>query len=307
MNIMITGCAGFIGSHATELFLKNNHTIVGYDALTYAGDMTNMDDFFSHKNFTFIKGDICDTENVVEIVRKHNIEWIINFAAETHVDNSISSDDNFVHSNILGTKSLLNVCRETKSKLFHISTDEVYGSISEGKFDENSKLEPRNPYSATKAAAEHFITSYSNTHGVEYIIVRPSNNFGPRQHGEKFLPTIIRSLRSNKRIPIYGNGKNVRDWLYVGDNVQIIYNIWKTSPVNEIYNISLSNEKTNLEIVKNILSISGKTFEENVSFVKDRAGHDFRYSISNKKMLSLVMKIDTNFSKNLLRTIESIK
>jgi len=304
---MITGCAGFIGSHATDYFLKNGHFVVGYDALTYAGKMENIKNCLESDKFIFVKGDICDTDSVCELVKKYNISWIINFAAETHVDNSITSDGKFIHSNISGVKSLLDVCRLNKIKLFQISTDEVYGSCKEGSFSEHSKLLPSNPYSATKAAAEHIITAYKNTHNVDYIIVRPSNNFGPRQHNEKFLPTIIKSLNCGKKIPLYGSGENVRDWLYVKDNVEIIYNIWKLSPANEIYNISLLNEKTNLEIVNQILEIMDKNFEDNVSFVKDRPGHDFRYSIDNEKMLSLGIDVQTNFKKNLLSTIESFK
>ncbi len=304
---MITGCAGFIGSHATDCFIQNGNKVIGVDLLTYAGNMQNLKQVDGNLDFKFIKDDICNTERIEELCTANNVEWIINFAAETHVDNSINSDNQFIHSNILGVKSLLDVCRRTGSKLFHISTDEVYGSTIDGPFSENDKLSPQNPYSATKAAAEHLIRSYQNTHGIEYLMARPSNNFGPRQHEEKFLPTIVRSLDNDAKIPVYGDGKNVRDWLYVKDNVQIIYQIWKNSEINQIYNISLSNERTNLDIVGRVLNIMEKSFEDSVSFVADRPGHDFRYSIDNEKILKLGINIDSNFEENLLYTVDALR
>ena len=292
MNVMITGCAGFIGSHAADYFLSKGVNVVGLDSLTYAADMKNLSNALKNKNFKFIKEDICNTDEVIRICQENSISWIFNFAAETHVDNSIVSDSEFIRTNIIGVKSLLDVCKMLNTKLFQISTDEVYGPITSGSFSEDDKLSPQNPYAATKAAAEHIILSYSNTHQIKFIIVRPANNFGPRQHEEKLLPTIIRSLKSNRKIPLYGDGKNIRDWLFVEDNVKIIYEIWDRSPINEVYNISLSNEKTNIEIIRSVLSIFEREFEENVDFVKDRLGHDFRYSISNKKMSDLgIMKI----------------
>ena len=269
MNVMITGCAGFIGSHAADYFLSKGVNVVGLDSLTYAADMKNLSNALKNKNFKFIKEDICNTDEVIRICQENSISWIFNFAAETHVDNSIVSDSEFIRTNIIGVKSLLDVCKMLNTKLFQISTDEVYGPITSGSFSEDDKLSPQNPYAATKAAAEHIILSYSNTH--------------------------------------YGDGKNIRDWLFVEDNVKIIYEIWDRSPINEVYNISLSNEKTNIEIIRSVLSIFEREFEENVDFVKDRLGHDFRYSISNKKMSDLGIMIKTDFNKNLLDTVRNLQ
>lgn len=305
-TVMITGCAGFIGSHAAEMFLEYGYKVIGLDSLTYASNLNNLKPSFEYEKFLFIEADINDKEKVQELSKKHSIEWIINFAAETHVDNSIKNSKAFIHSNISGVNSLLEVCRETKVKLFHISTDEVYGSIKDGSFKETDILSPQNPYSATKAAAEHLIRAYANTYGINYIIVRPSNNFGPRQHEEKFIPTIIKSLMAGKKIPIYGDGKNIRDWLYVKDNVKAIEHILRTSEANETYNISAINEMENIKIVETILDKLGKTFEDSVEFVADRPGHDFRYSIENLKLLNLGFEFDNNFEENIEETINSL-
>jgi dTDP-glucose 4,6-dehydratase len=301
LNVLITGCAGFIGSHAVEGFLEEEHTVVGVDCLTYAGTLSNMSTFI--EDITFYKEDIANQSKMMKIVSKHNIDWIINFAAESHVDNSINSAGRFLHSNINGVHSLLEVCRKLECKLFQISTDEVYGSIKEGAFVETDKLNPRNPYSATKAAAEHLITSYYNTHAQDYKMVRMSNNFGPRQNKEKFIPTILRSLSEGKKIPIYGDGRNIRDWFYVKDCVKCIIEVFNNGNVNEVYNLSLVNEKENLEVVSMLLGILEKPFHENVEFIKDRPGHDFRYSISNDKLAELSEIKPTDFEKSLKQTI----
>ena len=301
MNVLITGCAGFIGSHAVEGFLKSGHKVVGVDCLTYAGKLHNMSTFLD--DIDFYKEDIADHSTMMRIVADHNIDWIVNFAAESHVDNSINSSGKFLHSNINGVHSLLEVCRELGCNLFQISTDEVYGSIKEGSFVESDKLNPRNPYSATKAAAEHLVTSYYNTYGLDYKMVRMSNNFGPRQNKEKFIPTILKSLASNKKIPIYGDGKNIRDWFYVKDCVSCIVEIFNNGSRNEVYNLSLLNEKENLEVVSMLLEILEKPFDENAEFVEDRLGHDFRYSINNDKLIKLKKMTPTDFETSLRETI----
>jgi len=285
MNILVTGCAGFIGSHAVEEFLSAGHSVTGIDCLTYAGNEKNMSSFID--DIKFYDCDICETERVKKIVEERKIRWIINFAAETHVDNSISSCSEFIHSNVEGVASLLDVCKITGSKLFHISTDEVYGSIKQGSFSEDDKLNPQNPYAATKASAEFLVKSYANTHNIEYLMVRPSNNFGPRQNSEKFIPTILNSLTSGSKVPIYGDGNNVRDWLYVKDNVAAILFILENSNENEIYNISFSHEKSNKNIVFKLCEVLEKDFESNITYVDDRKGHDFRYSIQSKKLIDL--------------------
>ena len=305
MNVMITGCAGFIGSHAVEGFIAAGHKVIGVDCMSYAGSMSNMESFID--DIKFYEADIIDTDKIREIVRRHSIEWIINFAAETHVDNSIHSVAPFIHSNINGVHSLLQVCRGQECNLFQISTDEVYGSTTDVSFIETDTLNPRNPYSATKAAAEHLVTSFHNTYGLDYKMVRMSNNFGPRQHQEKFIPTIMRSLSQGKKIPIYGDGKNIRDWFYVKDCVDCILEIFENGSNNEVYNLSLENEMENLQVVKIILDTLGLSFDENVCFIKDRLGHDFRYSIDNTKLLGLKKFETTDFREAMAITMESIK
>jgi dTDP-glucose 4,6-dehydratase len=302
MSIMITGCAGFIGSHTAEVFLSAGYNVVGIDCMTYAADPKNMKDFID--KIDFYEVDIANTKEIAKIVRKHKVGWIVNFAAESHVDNSISSAQPFIHSNITGVYSLLSVCRSEGCKFFQISTDEVYGSIRDGSFVETDKLNPRNPYSATKAAAEHLVTSFYNTYGIDYKMVRMSNNFGPRQNKEKLIPTILRSLRAGKKIPIYGDGKNIRDWFYVKDCAKCILQVFRNGAINDVYNLSLVNEKENIEIVKSILKILQLPIYENIEFVKDRLGHDFRYSINNEKFLALYPMEQADFIESLTETVE---
>jgi dTDP-glucose 4,6-dehydratase len=304
LNILVTGCAGFIGSHAVDIFLDSKYNVVGVDCLTYAANIDNLSEAFNNKNFQFYKEDIVNLDRIIHYTNTHNIDWIINFAAETHVDNSILSCDSFIHSNIKGVKSLLECCRKTGSKLLHISTDEVYGSIRSGSFKESDPLCPKNPYSATKAAAEHLVTAYQNTYGVEFLMVRPSNNFGPRQNKEKFIPTILDSILNNQKIPLYGDGKNIRDWLFVKDNVNSIKFILENSKTNQIFNITTKDEKENIEVIKSILKNFNLRFKDAVDFVPDRLGHDFRYSIDNDKLKSIGCDILSNFENNLLETIE---
>ena len=310
MNYLITGCAGFIGSHMVDLILESSDdTVIGVDCFTYAAKQENLNSALESDRFTLFKEDICSTDKIRAICENHNITNIVNFAAETHVDNSIDSCDSFIRSNILGVKSLLEVVKGTKIRMIHVSTDEVYGSRVAGHFLEQDKFNPRNPYSATKASAEHLISSYNNTYNMRVTTVRPSNNFGPRQHGEKFLPTVIRSLSEGKKVPVYGDGKNVRDWLYVKDNVKAIYHLSKDylhTRISSSFNITNNNEMTNLDMVKNVCEVLGKDFEKSIEFVKDRPGHDFRYAISNRKLLSSGFVFDSDFKKNLEDTIKSL-
>ena len=307
MNILVTGCAGFIGSHAADIFLKRGYHVFGVDCLTYASSMKNLDKAMKSDNFSFFKEDICNTENIKQICADNKVEWIINFAAETHVDNSILSSDSFIHSNIVGVKSLLEVCKFLNIKIFHISTDEVYGSIKDGSFNERDRLNPTNPYSATKAAGEYLVLAHHNTFNVQYLIARPANNFGPRQHSEKLIPTIVRSICDNKKVPIYGSGLNVRDWLFVKKNVEMILEILENSSLNRTYNITSSNEMKNITIVKKILKILEKDFDDNVTFVRDRPGHDFRYSISNENLLLLGVDTSPDFENNLTETVRWLR
>ena len=302
-NIMITGCAGFIGSHAADHYLELGHKVVGVDCFTYAGRSGNILHQNKNKDFKLYNLDICKSGQIRDICENASIDWILNFAAETHVDNSIKSAKSFIHSNIEGVRSLLEVCKDTGIKLLHVSTDEVYGSSPRGNFLEEDKLDPRNPYSATKAAAEHMINAYSNTHGVEFLMVRPSNNFGPRQHKEKFLPTILRSIRNGHKIPVYGDGHQVREWLFVEDNVRAICYIMENADMNQTFNISSGNEMINLKVIEKVCSVLGKTTEECIEFVPDRPGHDFRYSISNKKLSNIGFNDYSDFNSSLEKTI----
>ena len=309
MNVMITGCAGFIGSHAIDFFKESGDNVVGVDCLTYAGNAGNLELSIGSASpgsgdFKFYHVDICETSTILNLCKTYDIEWIINFAAETHVDNSIKSSTAFVHSNVDGVRSLLEVCRELHINLFQISTDEVYGSRSQGSFHENDPLVPRNPYSATKAAAEHLITAYHNTYGISYLMVRPSNNFGPRQNKEKFIPTILRNIKNKDPVPVYGNGLNVRDWLYVKDNVRMIRDILLNGKINQVYNITTSNEKNNLEIVNLICELVNVDATKIIKFVKDRPGHDFRYSISAAKLKDGNLFSESSFDQNMYDTVK---
>jgi len=305
-NIVITGCAGFIGSHAADLFLEKGFSVFGIDCLTYASCFENMNNAMSYDNFLFAQEDICNTDSILDICKKNDVEYILNFAAESHVDNSINNAYPFLRSNVQGVLSLLEVCRRSDTKIFQISTDEVYGSSSTYSFLEKDKLDPRNPYSASKAAAEHFVTSYSNTHGIGYKMVRMSNNFGPRQHNEKLLPTAIRALASCNRVPIYGDGKNIRDWFYVKDCVKMIHDVFYRGKENEIYNLTYNNEMNNLFLITKLCNIMKKNPQDSIEFVDDRPGHDFRYSISNEKIKGIGIGEPTNFYKALEETIDSI-
>tara|TARA_Y100000034_G_scaffold128325_1_gene182688 strand:- start:2515 stop:3438 length:924 start_codon:yes stop_codon:yes gene_type:complete len=302
-RILVTGCAGFIGSHFVEEALCRGDLVIGVDCLTYAGKLENMSSF--QDDISFYQVDICDTSRILDIIKKHNPDWIVNFAAETHVDNSIQSCDEFIRTNISGVRSLLDACRKISCNFIQISTDEVYGTISEGSFLETDVLNPRNPYSATKAAAEHLVNAYSQTYGVPFKIIRMSNNFGPRQDREKFLPTAIRSLTNGRKIPVYGDGSNVRDWLYVKDACKLIYCVLLHGKDQETYNVTYNNEMSNLELVRNVIDLMGLNFDKNIEFVEDRPGHDFRYSIDNSRLRGLGISQPIDFKLALKETIES--
>jgi dTDP-glucose 4,6-dehydratase len=307
-NILITGGAGFIGSHLVEyLLLKYSATkIINLDNLTYAGDVARLEECSSNPNYTFIQGNICDAELIEGIFKQYNIDGVIHLAAESHVDNSISNPRIFFETNILGTQNLLDVARkfwqvknnEMKSefecaKFLHVSTDEVYGSLQDtGYFTEETPYAPNSPYSASKAGSDFVARSYFHTYNLPVIISNCSNNFGPKQHDEKLIPTIIRNAIAGKQIPIYGNGKNIRDWLYVTDHCTALDVIFQNGLVGESYNIGTHNEKTNIEIANLICEILDEikpledSYKDQISYVQDRAGHDFRYAIDNNKIRS---------------------
>jgi dTDP-glucose 4,6-dehydratase len=300
-NILVTGGAGFIGSNFIRLMLDRypNYKIFSIDALTYAGNPENLKDIFDNQNYTFIKADIRDRQQIGEIFRLYEIDTVVNFAAETHVDRSIEEPGVFLTTNIMGTQVLLDAakiywkinpsdkyCKEYKSgvKFLQISTDEVYGALGkEGKFVETMPLMPNSPYSASKASADLIVRAYHETFGMPVNITRCSNNYGPYQFPEKLIPLMINNCMKEKGLPVYGDGLQVRDWLHVNDHCSAIDTVLHKGQGGEVYNIGGNNEKANIEIVKLIIKALGKS-ESLIKYVKDRPGHDKRYSIDNKKI-----------------------
>lgn len=306
MSILITGMAGFIGGHAAEYMISQGKDVVGCDSLTYA----SRQDLFKKigRSIPTYGVDICDTDLIKKIVSSHNVDTIINFAAETHVDNSIKNVNPFLHSNIMGVASLLEVVKDAQIRMVHVSTDEVYGpAIGEKSFHEDDKLSPKNPYSASKASADLLIDSFKNTYGVNVGIVRPCNNFGPRQHSEKFIPTILRSLRSGNPVPVYGNGLQMREWMFVKDTARIICDLSDKCQYFDILNISSQNEVKNIDLIEKICQIMKFDFKSSIRFIQDRPGHDIRYSIRNDKIKEIMNLDFTSFSEALEETILEMK
>lgn len=303
MKILVTGGAGFIGSNFINYMLnKYDYKIINLDLLTYAGNLENLKNVENNKNYTFVKGDISDKELVLDITK--DCDAIINFAAESHVDRSIVSPNIFVETNVGGTVNLLNCAKINKiEKYLQISTDEVYGSIKEGYFYETTPINPNSPYSASKASADMFVMAYHKTYGLPVVITRCSNNFGPYQYPEKLIPFFISKLLKNEKVPVYGDGKNVRDWLYVEDHCRAIDLALHKGRIGEVYNVGGHNEKTNIEITKIVLEKLGKD-ETSIEFVEDRLGHDRRYAISNDKIRAeLGFEPNYTFEKGIEATI----
>jgi len=301
MKILVTGGAGFIGSNFVHYILsKYSNKILILDNLTYAGNLDNLSDIIH--NIIFIKGDICDRKAVAEAMA--GCGTVINFAAETHVDRSITDAGVFVKTDVLGTYTLLEEAKKRGVKKFiQISTDEVYGSTEKGSFTEESPLAPNSPYSASKASSDMLCRSYCITYGFPVIITRSSNNFGPFQHPEKFMPTVILNAMQDKKIPVYGDGRNVRDWIYVADNCEAIDAVMQKGVPGEIYNIGGGNEKKNIDTCRMILKELGRG-EELINFVKDRPGHDRRYSIDSEKVRKLGWAPRTSFREGLAKTVK---
>ncbi|MEM4575697.1 MAG: dTDP-glucose 4,6-dehydratase [Archaeoglobaceae archaeon] len=302
MKILVTGGMGFIGSNFVRYMLQkyDDLEILNLDALKYGSNPDNLRDL--KDRYSFIKGDIADFELVSELVAKSDV--IVNFAAETHVDRSISNPEAFVHSNFIGVFTILEAIRKKnrEAKFIQISTDEVYGDIMSGSFKEDDRLKPSSPYSATKAAADLLVLSYIRTYGIDARITRCTNNYGPYQFPEKLIPkTIIRAFLGLK-IPLYGTGKNVRDWIFVEDHCRAIDLVLQKGDPG-IYNISSGEEKTNLEVVETILKIMGKD-ENLIEFVEDRPGHDFRYSLDSSKIRELGWRPKVSFEEGIRRTVE---
>lgn len=320
-QILVSGGAGFIGANFLEFYTQRHPDwlFVNLDKLTYAGTLDNLQKVLPLDNHIFVEGDICDRNLVETLFDKHQINGVIHFAAESHVDNSIEKPDTFIQTNIFGTFTLLDVAKKywlesphllkkefEESRFHHISTDEVYGSLSsEGLFTETSAYAPNSPYSASKASSDMLVRSYFHTYGLPVLTTNCSNNYGPKQHPEKLIPTIIRKALSVENIPIYGDGQNVRDWLYVEDHCKGIALVFERGKSGETYNIGGHNEQTNLYIAQHICKLldamqpkQSGSYQDQITFVKDRAGHDFRYAID-------ATKIETELGWKAFETFES--
>ncbi|HBD26248.1 dTDP-glucose 4,6-dehydratase [Flavobacterium sp.] len=326
-NILVTGGAGFIGANFVPYFIQNNldYHLINLDLLTYAGNLENVSEVENHPRYTFVQGDICDRNFVEDLFQKYQFHDVIHFAAESHVDNSISGPEAFIKTNVLGTFNLLDTARKLwmsapnqynvgfeNSRFHHVSTDEVYGTLGEtGLFEETTPYAPNSPYSASKAGSDMIVRSYFHTYGMNVVTTNCSNNYGPKQHDEKLIPTIIRKAIKGENIPIYGDGKNVRDWLYVLDHCKGIELAFKIGKSGETYNIGGRNERNNLYIVDTVCSIlnelqpkSEGTYQDQITFVKDRPGHDLRYAIDATKIENeLGWKADENFESGILKTV----
>jgi len=308
-KIIITGTAGFIGSYFLDLILdKKKFEVLSIDNLSYASDINNILKHKKNKLHRFVKENIIKKE-IDEIFEQFCPDFLINFAAETHVDNSIENDDPFISTNILGVTNLLKIAKKNKIKKFiQISTDEVYGSVKNGAFFENSPLLPNSPYSASKASGDLICRSYIKTFSMPIIIIRCVNNFGVRQFKEKFIPKSILSLMNNKKIEVYGNGQNIRDWIAVEDFAEIVYKILLNGKIGEIYNVGAGNEIKNIDLAMKILQEFNFNKKEKIEFIKDRLGHDFRYSLNFDKIKKeFNFSVKRNFDEKLKEIIEVMK
>jgi dTDP-glucose 4,6-dehydratase len=308
-NILVTGGCGFIGSNFIRYMLSKNglSRVVNLDKLTYAGNKNNLSDIEDDKRYRFIKGDICDKKKVNSICARESIDCIINFAAETHVDRSITGSEDFLMTNVLGVAALLQAAKKHKVELFiQISSDEVYGSCDSGSFKESSPLNPSNPYSASKAAADLLVLSFYRTYGLPVMITRSSNNFGPYQFPEKIIPLFITNLIDNKKLPLYGDGLNIRDWTYVLDNAKAIDLVMRKGSIGEVYNIGSGNLITNIELTEMILQTL-KRDNSSIERVSDRPGHDRRYAVDSSKVRSLGWQEEGCFEDALKRTVNWYK
>ena len=308
-KILVTGGLGFIGSNLINLLLKKNYKVLNIDKVTYASNFYNIKEFKKNKNYKFIRCDLNNPKKLKEIIAKYKPIGIFNVAAETHVDRSIDGPKNFINSNIIGTFNILEILRKQKIKikLIHISTDEVFGDILRGRSKEDDAYKPSSPYAASKAASDHLVTSYIRTYKVPAIVTNCSNNFGPRQHPEKLIPKIIYNILNNKNLPIYGKGKNSREWIYVEDHCEALIKIFREGKLGEFYNIGSNFNKDNLDVAKTLITIAKrkKLLGKNVKiiFVKDRPGHDMRYAInSNKLKKQLKWKPKVSFMNGLEKT-----
>ncbi len=324
-QLLVTGGSGFIGSNFVRHTLKHHpdYRVINLDKLTYAGNPGNLTEIADHPRYRFVKGDICDAQLARDLFAQENIDMVVHFAAESHVDRSITGPAEFVHTNVFGTFNLLEAAREawlnredvTSKRFLHVSTDEVYGSLGEtGYFQETTPYDPRSPYSASKASSDHLVSAYFHTYGLPTLITNCSNNYGPYQFPEKLIPLVINNALSGKSLPVYGDGKNVRDWLYVIDHCEAILTVLQKGRPGETYNIGGNSEKQNIEVVHTICDIldektgllpDGKTRRSLITFVKDRAGHDRRYAIDATKIRNeLGWAPQVTFADGMRKTIE---
>ncbi len=322
MKVLITGGAGFIGSHVVRLFVNKypNSQIYNLDKLTYAGNLANLSDIENKPNYTFIKGDIVDAGFINKLFEEHKFNAVIHLAAESHVDRSIADPLAFVFTNVIGTVNLLNAAKEQFKKdnasfkrFYHVSTDEVYGTLGDmGLFTETTAYDPHSPYSASKASSDHFVRAYFDTYKLPAVISNCSNNYGPYHFPEKLIPLCINNIKNNKPLPIYGKGENVRDWLFVEDHARAIDVIFHKAQDGSTYNIGGHNEWTNIDVIRLLCRIMDKklnraegTNEKLITFVKDRAGHDLRYAIDSTKLQNeLEWKPSLQFEEGLTKTVE---
>ncbi|MCI5055963.1 MAG: dTDP-glucose 4,6-dehydratase [Flavobacteriales bacterium] len=320
-KVLITGGAGFIGSHVVRLFVNQyqDYLIYNLDALTYAGNLENLTDVENKSNYKFIKGDITDGDFINDLFSDIQFDAVIHLAAESHVDRSISDPLSFINTNIIGTVNLLNAAKSVwegnwSDRLFyHVSTDEVYGSLGDtGFFVESTSYDPKSPYSASKASSDHLVRAYGNTYGLPYVISNCSNNYGPNQFPEKLIPLCINNIKNNKPLPIYGKGENIRDWLYVKDHATAIDNVFHKGENGETYNIGGHNEWTNIDLVRLLCDVMDEALEQEIgtsqkliTFVKDRAGHDLRYAIDASKIdKELSWKPSLTFEEGIKKTVK---
>ena len=311
-KIIVTGGLGFIGSNLVDLLLRKNYFVINLDKVTYSSNFYNTKTYLKSKKYKFIKCDIKD-KKLRKIIYKIKPNGIFNLAAETHVDRSIDDPESFIQSNIMGVYNLLEIFKEFskkyKSRLIHISTDEVYGDVLKGRTSENYPYQPSSPYAASKAASDHLVSSYVRTYKIPAIVTNCSNNYGPKQHPEKLIPKLIYNILNNKPLPIYGKGTNSREWIYVEDHCDALIKVFNKGKVGEFYNIGSNKNLNNLEVTKNLLNISKKIIplgkNVKINFVKDRPGHDVRYALnSNKIKKELGWYPKTNFNDGLRKTFE---